>query len=208
MNVDWAELAKKTVLNPASAAKEIMQLRRLVSNEMLWSMVIVISALMAVFYWVQFELFPPAPAETPQEEAAHRLLERVTKRPFLAASLFACGIVVLVNALHWTGRLFGGQGSLHDMAALFMWLQFFLIVTGALTLLLALVVLPLAGVVAMIANVLGIWILIAFVDAVHAFSNPLKALGVVVASVVFLLVGVMVLTILITLLGAGVATNV
>lgn len=208
MNINWQALVKKTILSPKEAAQEILQLRRLLSREMLWSMVIVVAALMAMSYWVQWELFPPGPPESPQEAAAQALMERIAARPFLAASLFACGIVVLINVLHWTGRLFGGTGGLHDMAAVFLWLQFFLVTAGVLTLGLALVMLPLAALLGLIANVLGLWILIAFVDEVHGFNSPLKSLGVLIAGVVLMVLGFMVLTFLILMTGAGVAAHV
>ncbi|UYV39156.1 YIP1 family protein [Rhodobacteraceae bacterium D3-12] len=208
MSFNWQALVKKTILKPKDAAREIIQLRQLLSREMLWSMVIVVAALMAMSYWVQWELFPPAAPASPQEAAAQQIMERIAARPFLAATLFACGIVVLINVLHWTGRLFGGTGGLHDMAAVFLWLQFFLVAAGALTLVLALVLMPLAALIAMIANVLGLWILIAFVDEVHGFNSPFKSLGVLIAGVVLMVLGFMLLAFLILTTGAGVAAHV
>lgn len=208
MSFNMQDLVKKTIFSPKEAAAEIIRLRQMLSKEMLWSMVIVVAALMAMSYWVQWELFPPRPPETPQEAAAQQIMERVAARPFLAASLFAAGIVVLINVLHWTGRLFGGTGGLHDMAAVFLWLQFFLVAAGALTLVLALLVLPLAALVGLIANVLGLWILIAFVDEVHGFNNPLKSLGVLIAAVVLMVFGLTVLVALILTTGAGVGADV
>ncbi|MDQ2088651.1 YIP1 family protein [Marimonas arenosa] len=200
MTVDWQALVKLTIFDPKQAAEKIMALRRNLSHAMLWSMVVLVAALMALSIWLSWQVFPPMPSPDPEVLAFQQRMARFVARPALLAVLFAGSIVLAINILHWAGRLLGGEGELHDMAAVFLWLQVLQTSAMVLILLLALVSAPLAGLIEFAISLLGLWILVAFVDRVHGFGNPLKAVGTLLLGPAMLFA---IMVVVLVLLGAG-----
>ena len=185
-------LVKTTLTDPKRAAEYLMNLRRGVSSEALWSAVILAAVLNALVISLGMTVLPPTP-----EQIAH--LPRVFFQPGLLVIVAAGAMVLMVFVLHWAGRMLNGQGDLRDMLVAITWLQIIQVGLQLAVLVLALVALPLAGLANMAAFLWGLWILIAFVDRVHGFDNPLKALGVLAMAVALLLMG---LTIFVLLFGA------
>jgi hypothetical protein len=177
MNSGWQSLVKTTIFDPKEAAGQIIALRRRLSDQMLWSAVVLVAILFALAVWLNWQVAPPAPPTDPDLLAMQQRLQRFVERPALVAILAAGGIVVGINILHWSGRALGGKGKLHDMLAVLAWLQLLQIAALVIVLALATVALPLAALLDFAVSVWSLWILIAFIDRVQGFDNPLKSLA-------------------------------
>lgn len=177
MSTGWQSLVKKTLFDPKEAAGQIMALRRRLSDQTLWSAVILVAVLFALAIWLNWQVAPPAPASDPETLAMQQQLQRFVDRPALVAILAAGGIIVGINILHWSGRALGGKGELHDMLAVLTWLQLLQMAALAIILAVAMLSLPLAALLDFAASLWSLWILVAFIDRVHGFDNPLKALA-------------------------------
>lgn len=196
MKIDWQALLKMTVFDPAEAAGQVMLLRRGLSNETLWSTVVLVAVLNALIISAGLWIFPPSP-----DQAA--LLPPFMSKPALLA-LFASGaIVITIFVLHWAGRALGGQGDMRDMLAVFSWLELVQAGVQAVVLFLAVVAGPLAELLNFVAFFWGLWILVAFVDRVHGFGNPLKAVSVLALGLGLMIAGLLVILLLIGAAGQG-----
>lgn len=97
--------------------------------------------------------------------------------------------VISVFVLYWIGRMFGGQGTLGDMLAVMIWLQFVSLVLAAGLFLAGLIVPIAGGVLMLLALGWGVWATVALVDAANRFDNMFKAAGVCLVAVAAFSVG-------------------
>ena len=95
--------------------------------------------------------------------------------------------------LFWVGRMFGGQGSMEDIMVVIVWLQFMRVLVQAAALLLLLTIPVLSMLLILAAALVGIWILVHFVDQAHRYGSLGKAAGVLIAAFVGMVVGISIL---------------
>lgn len=172
----FRDLAIETVTAPRSAAERVIQFRP--GRDWLWQALLAVVLLNALVFGLDNIVVPP-PAPLPPMMAT----------PFLFALTMACGLVITVFGVFWTGAFLGGQGRLDDFLVLVTWMQALRLFAQAVLLPVSLVAPALAVMAAMVVSVMGVWIFINFVDVAHGFNNLLKALGAVLLSGLGIAVG-------------------
>lgn len=179
-------LAWQSVTAPADVARLLLALR-LNREAVLTAFGVVVIANALVFSLSQ--LIDPAPPE----------LATVLSSPVAFALLLAGSMVAMILAITWTGTAMGHPGRFEDVALLITWLQALRVFVQ----LALLVVLPLstglAGLVALAASALGLYILVMFTATAHD-TGPGRAVVIVVLGTLGMAIG---LTLLLSLLGVS-----
>lgn len=80
-------------------------------------------------------------------------------------------LVIMVYAIFWIGRGFGGTGSLEETLLLVTWLQFILVCVQVLQTVSLFVIPALAGLLGILALGLFFWLLVNFVAILHGFKS-------------------------------------
>ncbi|APX25516.1 MAG: YIP1 family protein [Rhodobacteraceae bacterium] len=120
--------------------------------------------------------------------------------PMVTVALVAAMLTASIFLMTWAGRLFGGHARTEDIALLLTWLQALRLLGQVIVAFATVVSGALASLVVIAALLIGIWILINFLDVAHGFGNPFKALMVLILGSVALVLG---LSFLFTLVGIG-----
>ena len=198
----WLDLAVDTLRAPKATATRIMDWN--IGRTELYMALIAVSAINAFLAGVSGVL-TPAPTDPAAVQAVPMLA--LLDRPLALFVLIGGGLVVTVHALFWAGRAMGGTGSLSDMLVLLTWLQALRAAAQAVVLVLSLAAPLLAGLVALGVVAVAFWLLLEFISAALRLGSLFRALGVLVAVMAGLLIGLM---LLLTLTGvtAGGLTNV
>lgn len=183
----WGHLAIATVTDPAGAAGAILALR--LPSAALWSALALAAVLNTLMFSASARLFPAPPFMPPFLEV-----------PFAYLGLVALGLVAFILCLTLGGRLFGGTGTLAEVMAVMVWLQYLRLAVQAVALALAVIV-PMASMILVVAaSAVGLYILLHFIAAAHRFGSILRAAGVVIVA---LLAMSLALSVLVTLLVAS-----
>lgn len=162
-------LALETIRAPRSAAAQLIGLG--LPRELLWTALALVVILNALIFTLTNMVSPP-PAEMPM----------VVMAPLPFALLLGAALVASIFALFWVGRGLGGQARLDDLMVLLIWLQSLRVALQLALLVLMPVVPALASLIVLAASILGIWILVNFVDVAQGFDSLLKSLGVLILS--------------------------
>ncbi|MFP4274875.1 MAG: YIP1 family protein [Paracoccaceae bacterium] len=162
-------LALETIRAPRSAAAQLIGLG--LPRELLWTALALVVILNALIFTLTNMVSPP-PAEMPM----------VVMEPLPFALLLGAALVASIFALFWVGRGLGGQARLDDLMVLLIWLQSLRVALQLALLVLMPVVPALASLIVLAASILGIWILVNFVDVAQGFDSLLKSLGVLILS--------------------------
>jgi hypothetical protein len=186
-------LARDTVSDPNDGARRVLALAPPAS--VLWQaliLVVVLSVLMTRLA----EFLVASPTDP--------LLPIFAAHPMLTASL-QCGLlVVMVYAIHYIGRAFGGTGAFDDALALTVWLQFIMVCLQVVQTVFLIVLPPVAGIIGLLGIGLFFWLLSHFVAVLHGFPSALRTFLGIVVSMIGIIFGLsLVMSILgITLAGA------
>lgn len=184
MNVDVLKpLFIQTVQNPRQAAEQVLRIQ--LPIQAYWitlTLISVVSSLLLV------SIVRAAPL--PEGDLGQLLLQSPAYNAPLIFAIMQWGRVVLsVFMLFWTGRMLGGQGDLRDVLSVVTWLQTVSFLIIATIFVIGLVV-PFLSSFAMLAFFLWwLWAIVCFLDAAHRFESPIKAVGVLVVSIVGTLIG-------------------
>jgi len=181
----WGELILLSVKEPAEVARRLIAMQ--LSREVLWTGL----ALAAVANTLLFSLsglLMPGPS----------VVMPLFQSPFSYLVMVTVGLILTVAMLYWAGRLLGGRGTVQDVLAMVLWLQVLRILVQVATLILSLTIPMLAMLLVLAATVLGIYILLHFVDQAHRLNSLLRAGGVLILSFVLMAVA---LSVLLTLFG-------
>jgi hypothetical protein len=169
------DMIRETLRDPRAAAKRIMAMD--LEAGTLWqglALVVVLSVIAAQVT----ALLSGAPAGG----GAEIMLPAVLSSPLLMGFVQGALLVLMVFAVYWIGRTFGGGGRFEDSIALVTWLQFLLVclqvVQGVATLILP----PLAGLIGIAGLVLFFWLLTQFVTVMHGFDSPGMVFAMIVVS--------------------------
>jgi hypothetical protein len=182
------DLVILSLRDPAEAARQVIAFD--LPRDVLWTALALMAVLNTLLYSATTALVPgPSP------------MPAIFQTP-LAYLLFMGGGLVLVSvALYWTGRSFGGTGSLNDILAVIIWLQFLRVLVQVVSIVLLLTLPLLAALLTLVVAIVGLWIFVHFIDQAHRFGSPLKSVGVIVASFIGMVMG---LSIVLALVGGGI----
>lgn len=163
-------LAAQSVTAPQEVARLLLSLR--LSREALILAFALVVVLNALFFGLSL-------VATGTGAANFAALNPVIFGVTLAMSL---GGTIL--ALTWAGRGLGGTARAADMAVLVIWLQALRVLVQAAMLVLVPLSAGLAGVVAMLASAVGVWILVNFIETAHGLGSLFKALMVLLLGLI------------------------
>ncbi len=183
-------LIRQTFSDPQGAARRLVALD--LPAPVLWQALVVVVALSAIAAQVSSLLLSGGPA------AEGEALLPFAESPLLVGLIQGAILVIMVFAVHWIGRSFGGVGRIEDSIAAVTWLQFLLVCLQVVQLGVGVVSPALSGLVGLAGIVFFFWLLTQFVMAVHEFES---AAMVFVMIVVSLLAIVFALSLVLTLLG-------
>lgn len=102
--------------------------------------------------------------------------------PMLVGFVQGAILVIMVFAVHWIGRSFGGVGRLEDSIVSVAWLQFLLVCLQVLQLGVGFVSPALSGLIGLAGVIVFFWLLTQFVMAVHAFESAAMVFVMIVVS--------------------------
>ena len=176
----WSEMILLSIKDPAETARRLIAWN--LSREVLWTGL----ALAAVVNTLLFSLsglLMPGPA----------MVMPLFQSPFFYLAMVSVGLVLTVVMLYWAGRVLGGRGTLGDVLVVVLWLQVLRVLVQVVTLVLSLTIPMLAMLLVLAATVLGIYILLHFVDQAHRLNSLPRAGGVLVLSFVLMAVALSVL---------------
>lgn len=186
------DLAIVSVQDPASAARQLISLG--LDRSVLWLALFLMAVLNTLLHGVTNQLVPgPTP------------LPVLFDVPAVYFFFVSGGLVLIVVTIFWAGRAFGGQGRMEDVMVVIVWLQFLRVCVQAVALVLLLTIPFLSMILVLAAAVVGLWILVHFVDQAHRFNSVAKAAGVLIAAFIGMVMGVSILLSLIgvSAVGAG-----
>ncbi len=182
-------MAWRTVRNAREGAIEILSLG--VPREALWlalALVVTVSILLAQATSLVVLGEAGGPAGLPAGPMA---------MGFIQLAL----LVVMIFAIFWIGRSFGGTGSFEETILLVAWLQFIMVCLQVVQTV-ALLVLPfIAGLIGIAGLVLFLWLLTNFVAVLHGFASLGQVFVMILVSAFGIAFG---LSIILTLIGVTV----
>ncbi len=176
-------LLRMTMTDPRQAGHEVIALGLPVQG--LWLALMLMAVLLSLMVSGVFHGVPLPPGT--MGEAIR--LSPAYHSPLIFAVINWGQAVISVFVLYWIGRMFGGRGTLGDMLAVMIWLQFVSLVLAVALFVAGLIVPVAGGVLMLLALGWGIWATVALVDAANRFDNMFKAAGVCLAAVVAFMVG-------------------
>ena len=185
-------LVRQSFSDPQGAARRIIGMD--LPASVLWEALTLVVALSAIAAQVS-SLLLSGPG------ASGEALLPFADSPMLVAIIQGGILVIMVFAVHWIGRSFGGAGRLEDSIAAVAWLQFLLVCLQAVQLVIGFASPALSGLVGLAGIVFFFWLLTQFVMAVHDFDS---AAMVFVMIVVSLLAITFAMSLILTLLGFAV----
>ena len=174
------DLALLTVQDPAEAARQLMAIQ--LDRGTLWTAVFLVAVLNTLLAGLNNVLMPNT---TP--------IPGLFDVPAVYFFFVGGGLVLTILTLFWVGRAFGGEGSMEDIMVVVVWLQFMRVLVQATALVLLLTIPMLSILLILVAALVGIWILVHFVDQAHRFGSLGKSAGVLIAAFVGMVVGVSIL---------------
>jgi len=187
------DLIRHTLREPRTAAQRILDMG--FEAGFLWQALLLVVVL-SVIAAQTTALITGAAQQQPGPEM---LMPEFFSNPMLMGIVQGGLLVLVVFAVYWIGRSFGGTGSFEGAIALVTWLQFLLVCLQVAQALAALVLPPLAGLIGLAGLVVFFWLLTQFVSQLHGFRSPgmvftmivVSMLGIVFAlSVVLAIIGV------------------
>ena len=182
-----------TALTVTSIKEPAMAARRLLSMELeqgtLWTALLLMAVLNTLIQQIS-NLFIDIP--TP--------LLQLFDVAIIYFIFVAGGLILIVFAIFWTGRIFGGRGRLEDIMVVIVWLQFLRVLVQASALILLLTIPFVSFFFVIGATIVGCWIFVHFVNEAHEFDSLGKSAVVLIAAFAAMLVG---LSLLLSLVGFG-----
>lgn len=187
----FLRLVWQTVTDPAGTARMILSLD--LSRGVLWQGLVLVTTLSVLLGALVQGGRPALPGA-----------DGVEVGPLAYAMILGASLVLMVFAIHFTGRSMGGTGDFGGAIALVVWLEAVAMVVRFVQGLLLLLAPPLAGLFSIAALAVLLWCLVTFVDVLHGFRSRGKAALVLILAVFGLGVGLM---LILSLIGVGAATG-
>jgi hypothetical protein len=194
-SLNFKDLAVQSVKDPALAARELIGLQ--LDRGTLWTALFLMAVLNTLLHTLTGMLSPgPSP------------LPGLFDVPAVYFFFVGGGLVLIVLAIYWTGRAFGGQAAMEDVMVTVIWLQFLRVLVQVAAIVLLVTLPALSVLLILIASVVGVWILVHFVNEAHRFDSLGKAAMVLIGAFVGMVFGVSILLSLIGVGAMGVSGNV
>jgi len=181
---DWRKLAAMSVRNPAEAAHIIMAMR--LGPGVLWHALLLVAVANTFLFLFSVEILgltSPYPG--------------FFTIPLVNFAVMAAGLALMVFALVWAGRIMGGGASVDDVMALVIWVQIVqaLIQIAAYV---ALLFLPLlANLLTLAGGLIGLYMLVHFVNEAHRFGSLGKSAMVLIGALIGVVVGLSIIAVLV-----------
>lgn len=186
-------LARDTVSDPREGARRVLALG--LPEGVLWQALVLAVALSVLLTELGQVLVP---------SQTDPMMVMFLKSPLLAAAIQAGLLVLMVHAIHFIGRGFGGTGDLAGALALTVWLQVLMVGLQVVQTVFLVVLPPVSALIGLFGIGLFFWLLSHFVTVLHGFSSVLTTFFGIVAAMVGVLFGIsLVLTILGITFGGG-----
>ena len=185
-STDWRDLAITSVRDPAQAARHLMAMA--LPRETLWTGLLLVAVLNTLLFSLSRLITPLA---TP--------FPALLNSPIIYFLMVILGLLLTVYAIFWVGRGLGGKGRLDEVMVLIVWMQALRVVVQAATLVLLVTIPELAAILVLAAGVIGIYMLVHFINQAHRLNSLGRAIGVLIASVAAIVLG---LSLILSLIGA------
>ncbi|MBK5934265.1 Yip1-like protein [Rhodovulum imhoffii] len=180
-------LARDTVSNPREGAGRVLAMP--LREGQLWQALALIVVL-SVLLTQAGDMLVPAPVDP--------LLPVFMQNPLLTATIQGALLVVMVFAIYWIGRGFGGRGGFGGALRLTVLLQFIMVCLQVVQTVALIVLPPVAGLIGILGIGLFFWLLSHFVTVLHGFRSPLKVFFMILLSMAGIVFG---LSLVLSLLG-------
>ncbi|MEL6207705.1 MAG: Yip1 family protein [Pseudomonadota bacterium] len=184
------DLIRQTFADPPGAARRLLGLH--LPTDTLWQALLLVAVLSALAVQV------PALMMIDQTDEAAELPPILMASPLVMGLIQVGVLVIMVFAVHWVGRAFGGTGAFEGALTLVTWLQFVLIVLQILQSVLGLFAPLVAGLLFLASLGIFFWLLTHFVMVLHGFPSA----GMVFVGIIVSMLGMMFgLSVLLSILG-------
>lgn len=191
------DLIRQTFSDPRGAATTIIRMD--LPAAVLWEALALVVALSVIAaHLTTMLLLEPGLATGEQGE---ELIPAFLTNPLMMSFIQGTILVIMVYAVHWIGRSFGGEGRLPDAIALVVWLQFLLLCLQVVQALLGVLSPALSSLVGLAGVVLFFWLLTQFIQAIHGFRSAGMVFVMIVVSMLAITFAV---TMLLAILGIGI----
>lgn len=167
MTLNLKDLVIESVTAPRTVAERLMALP--LRAEVLGILLALVAIVNTVFYSLSISLF-----ETQTGVSTGMNL------PILYLALLSAAMVIGALVLRWVGQVLGGRATLPQILVLVIWLQALRAVVQAGLLVIMALVPGLANLVAIGAGLLGLWIMVNFVDVAQGWNSLGKSFLVLV----------------------------
>lgn len=124
----------------------------------------------------------------------------MTLLPFAHAAVLFASLILSAGALQVGGRMLGGKGRFEEALLLIVWLEVVSIAVQAVTLIAALILPPLAGLLGLVGLAILLWCLVHFNRALHGFAGLGRTVAALLLGAVVVVLG---LSALLAVLGFG-----
>lgn len=172
----WRQLVITSIKDPASAARSLMALQ--LPSQALWTALALVAVLNTALFTLS-NLLMPGPSPLPA----------VFSSPMVYFSIVMVGLTLTTYALYWVGRWFNGKGSVADIMVLIVWLQLLRVLAQAAVLVLVMTLPFLAMLVVFAVTLIGVYMLVHFVDQAHRFGSVGRSAMVLIASLLAIVFG-------------------
>jgi len=182
--MNWTQLAVLSVKNPKQAARILMDMQ--LETGILWNallLVALVNTFLFVFSVEFIGLSSPYPA--------------FFTDPFINFAIMVAGIALMVASLVFTGRVMGGSATMRDVLALVIWVQ---VVQAAIQILayIALLVVPLlANILTLAGGLVGLYMLVHFINESHKFNSLGKSAAVMIGALLGVVIGLSIVAIMV-----------
>ncbi|XDA96639.1 YIP1 family protein [Sulfitobacter sp. LCG007] len=195
-HIDWGALALMTLRAPAEAAAIIAAWE--LPRQVLW-MGLALVAILNTFLFSLSEMIVPTSMPLPG----------VITNPLVFFVTVAGGLIASVHVFYWTGRMLGAPvRDMGPLLALMIWLQALRGVVQAAVLVLLLVSPAISALLVFAASLYAVWILLNFLSVGLGLQSVWRALGVLVAGSLALVLGISILLSFIDVGAIGLIPNV
>lgn len=196
-------LIGQTLTDPRGAIQRLCALN--LSRPVLWQALMLMVVVSVLAIEVSAMISPPVGDGSAETQAILALLDR----PAILVLAEGSALVLMVFAVHWVGRMFGGQGRFEQAILVVAWLQAIMLLAQVAQIVLVAVAPVLAGLVFIAVVGLYFWLLTMFVSEIHGFENPLAVLAGIIGTMIGAIIGLSVfLTLILVIFMGGVPANV
>ncbi len=182
--MNWYRLAVLSVKDPKQAARILMDMQletEVLRNALL--LVALVNTFLFVFSVEFIGLSSPYPA--------------FFNAPFVNFAIMVVGLALMVASLVFTGRVMGGSATIRDVLVLVIWVQ---IVQAAIQIMayLALLFVPLvANILTLAGGLIGLYMLVHFINESHKFNSIGKSAMVMIAALLGVVIGLSIVAIMV-----------